>query len=73
MITSEQAATIARERAQAQGWGLVEPLAVLPRRAWFGKVRSYTIESNPLKRGTKARFEIDARTGAILSEGYLER
>jgi len=73
MITSEQAAAIARERAQAQGWGLVEPLAVLRHRTWFGKVRSYTIESNPFKPETQARFEIDARTGAVLSEGFVGR
>lgn len=73
MITPEQAIEIARARAKAQGWGLVEPLALLPRRSWSGKVLSYTIDTNPAMRGTKTRFEIDANTGAILSEGFLKR
>jgi hypothetical protein len=42
-------------------------------RRWTGKLRSYRVVSNPARRGTKARFVIDAVTGAILEEGYIPR
>jgi hypothetical protein len=73
MITPEMAEKIARARAVALGWGIVEPLSVQARRGWNGKIRSYNVDSNPAKRGTKMRFTIDAETGDILSEGYLPR
>jgi hypothetical protein len=73
MITPEAAEAIARARAAAQGWGIVEPLVVEARHGWNGKIRSYNVDSNPAKRGTKVRFTIDAETGDILSEGYLPR
>ncbi len=73
MITSEDAMRIARDRAKEHGWGLAEPISVETRRAWSGRIKSYEIHSNPRLRGTKARFTIDAETGAILAEGYLPR
>jgi hypothetical protein len=73
MITREDAVAIARTRAQQQGWGLVEPLAVTQRRGWTGRLLRYEVVSNPAARGPKARFTIDASTGAILSEGYIPR
>jgi hypothetical protein len=73
MITPEAAEAIARARAAALGWGIVEPLSVQARRGWTGKIRIYSIDSNPATRGTKVRFTIDAQTGDIVSEGYLPR
>ncbi len=73
MITPDDAMTIARNRATAQGWGLAEPVSVELRRGWTGRIKSYDVRSDPRLRGTKAWFSIDADTGAILSEGYLAR
>jgi hypothetical protein len=73
MITQDEAVAIARARAMEKGWGLVEPLSVIQRRGWLGKIKSYSIESNPAMRGTKTRFTIDANSGAILEEGYIPR
>jgi hypothetical protein len=73
MITQEDAIAIARARAADQGWGLGEPVAVSPRRGWFGRVRSYDVVSDPSMRGEGTRFTIDASTGAILSEGHISR
>lgn len=73
MITSDEAAAIARERAGRNGWGLLEPLEVVHRRPWFGAGGRYEVRSDPTMRGTKAHFAIDAATGAILREGYVRR
>jgi hypothetical protein len=73
MITPEDAIAIARARAADQGWGLSEPVAVNPRRGWFGRIRSYDVVSDPSKRGGGTRFTIDASTGEILSEGHISR
>jgi len=74
MITGANAIEIARARAAEMGWAFVEPLDVVERRAWLsGAVTRYEIESNAGKLGTKARFVVDAATGAILSQGYVPR
>jgi hypothetical protein len=73
MITPEAAEVIARARAAANGWGIVEPLVVKARRGWTGKLRTYSIDSNPAVRGTKVHFTVDAETSEILSEGFLPR
>lgn len=73
MIDSAQAVEIARVRAQHNGWGFAEPIAVTRRVGWFGKSLRFEIETNAGMRGTKARFVIDAQTGMILSEGYVPR
>lgn len=73
MISSEQAVEIARARALANGWGFAEPIAVVHRRGWFGQGDQIEIETNAGFLGTKARFVVDAKTGAILSEGYVPR
>jgi hypothetical protein len=73
MITREDAMAIARTRAAENGWGLAEPLAVRDRRNWLGRIRSYDIVSNPVLRGTKTSFTVDAETGAILAEGHIAR
>jgi hypothetical protein len=39
----------------------------------LGGVNRFEIETNAGMRGTKARFTIDAKTGEILSEGYVPR
>ena len=74
MISESQAVAIARARAEENGWGWAEPVAVTAREAWFSKrVLRYEIETNAGALGTKARFVIDAETGAISSEGYIPR
>lgn len=74
MITESQAIEIARARAERNGWGFAEPIAVVAREAWFSKrILRYEIETNAGMLGTKARFVIDGETGAILSEGYIPR
>ena len=73
MIEEQAAIEIARQRAAEKGWAFAEPIAVRLRRSWFGRHERYEIETNANNRGTKARFEIDAATGAILSEGYIPR
>ncbi len=71
----EQAAAIefARTRATENGWAFEEPLHVVCRRGWLGKVKYFEIETNAGKLGTKANFTIDAVTGEVLSEGYISR
>jgi hypothetical protein len=73
MITGFEAVQIARARAIENGWGFAEPIHTLERRAWSGAINRYEIETNAGRLGTKARFVIDAETGAILSEGYIPR
>jgi len=73
MIEREQAIEIARTRAIAKEWAFVEPLNVVIRRSWLGVVIRFEIETNAGNRGTKAHFVIDAKTGEIVSEGYISR
>jgi hypothetical protein len=73
MIDREGAVEIARTRAAENGWAFGEPLEILHRRGWLGQSDRFEIETNAGHRGTKARFVIDAATGAILSEGYVPR
>ncbi len=73
MIEQDQAIKIARERAATNGWAFAEPLEVVIRRGWLGGINRYEIVTNAGKRGTKARFVIDAKTGKITSEGYVSR
>jgi hypothetical protein len=73
MIEQDLAIKIARERAAINGWAFAEPLEVVIRRGWFGSINRYEIETNAAKRGTKACFVIDAKTGKITSEGYVSR
>ncbi|MGD9189324.1 MAG: PepSY domain-containing protein [Desulfobacteraceae bacterium] len=73
MIERDQAIEIARDRALENGWAFVEPLEVVVRRGWFGGVSRFEIETNAGRRGTKARFAINAKTGEIISEGYVSR
>jgi len=73
MIERDQAIEIARERASEKGWAFVEPLEVVIRHSWFGGISRFEIETNAGNRGTKARFVIDAKTGKLVSEGYISR
>lgn len=74
MIEQEYAIDIARKRASEKGWGFREPVEVVVQRAWFSDtVVRYEIEINAGNLGTKARFVIDAKTGEIISEGYIPR
>ena len=74
MIDRNIAVEIARARAAQNGWGFGEPLEIIERRPWFRSGRGrFEIVTNAGKRGTKARFVIDAVTGEILHEGYIPR
>jgi hypothetical protein len=74
MIDRETAIEIARARAAQNGWGFAEPLDIVQRRPWFGGGEGrFEITTNAGKRGTKARFVIDAASGEILREGYIPR
>ncbi len=73
MIERSAAIELARLRAEANGWAFAEPVDIVHRRGWFGRGDRFEIETNAGKRGTKARFVIDATTGDILSEGYVPR
>jgi hypothetical protein len=73
MIEQSDAIEIARARATEQGWAFAEPVDVVHRRGWLGQPDRFEIETNAGKRGTKARFVIDAVTGMIVSEGYIPR
>jgi hypothetical protein len=73
MIERDAAVLIARTRATENGWPFGEPIQITLRRGWFGQDDRYEIETNAGQRGTKARFTVNAVTGAILSEGYIPR
>lgn len=73
MIERDAAIVIASTRATENGWAFAEPIQVTLRRGWFGQDDRYEIESNAGQRGTKARFIVNAVTGAIISEGYIPR
>lgn len=73
MVEREQVIEIARKRAAEKGWAFVEPLNVAIRRGWAGAVIRFEIETNAGNLGTKARFVIDAKTGGVVSEGYVSR
>lgn len=71
MITRDEAANIAKARAEEKGWGLLEPLFIDARKGWNFKLKYYNVTSDPRMRGTACRFTIDAETGSILDEGYI--
>jgi uncharacterized membrane protein YkoI len=73
MISKEDAIEIARKRARQNDWAFVEPLAVIERRGWQGELLRFEIETNAGKRGTKARFTVDANSGEIAAQGYIPR
>ena len=73
MIERDQAIEIARQRAAEKGWAFAEPLDVLIRRSWCRGVSRFEIETSAGNLGAKARFVIDAKTGEIISEGYVSR
>jgi hypothetical protein len=74
MIDQNAAIDIARQRATKNGWAFAEPLEIVARRRWLsGTIFRFEIRTNAGKRGTKARFTIDATTGEILHEGYISR
>jgi hypothetical protein len=73
MIEQSDAIEIARARALERGWAFAEPVDVVHRRGWLGQSDRFEIETNAGKRGTKARFVIDAATGTVVSEGYIPR
>ena len=71
MIERDAAIAIARARAEQNGWPFSEPLYIVHRKLRAGD--RFEIETNAGMLGTKARFAVDAETGAILSEGYIRR
>jgi len=73
MIDRGTAIEIARSRALENGWAFTEPVQVVHRRGWFGQSDRFEIETNPGQPGTKSRFTTDAKTGEVISEGYLPR
>jgi hypothetical protein len=73
VIDQAQAVERARARAAEKGWAFVEPLRVVVRRSWSGAVTRYEIETNAGKLGSKARFQVDAESGDVVSEGYIPR
>lgn len=73
MIDRDAAVEIARRRAGEKGWAFAEPIQVVERRGWTGASKRFEIETNAGRRGTKARFTVDAASGEIVSEGYLPR
>lgn len=73
MIDQNEAIEIARKRAEEKGWPFVEPLYIIERRGWHKGTTCFEIWTNGSNRGTKARFTVDAKTGEIISEGYIPR
>jgi hypothetical protein len=73
MIDQKEAIEIARKRALEKGWGFPEPINVSVGHGWLGGITQFDIETGAGKRGTKALFTIDAKTGEIISEGYIPR
>lgn len=74
MIEADEAVAIARGRAEVNGWRWSQPISCELRRGGFGNRGSrYEIWTNAQSRGTKARFTIDAESGAVLQEGYIPR
>ena len=73
MIDQDTAILIVRQWAANQGWAFAEPLNLVTRRSWKGATVRYEIETNVGQKGTKARFVIDASTGAVIDSGYLAR
>jgi hypothetical protein len=73
MIERIEAIEIARKRAKQNGWAFAAPINIEHRRGWFGGMDRFEIETNAGKKGTKAKFVINASTGEIISEGYISR
>jgi len=71
MIDEQAALDIAKARAAENGWAFLEPFSILLRRGWWPKVNRYEIGSCTNRFGAKARFVIDADTGAVLEQGYI--
>ena len=73
-MTPDDALRIALARAEARGWTLGgEPEVGEIRRGWPRRLQKYEVTSKKGLLGTRARFVIDAETGAILEEGYIPR
>jgi hypothetical protein len=73
VITEQEAIDRAREVAREHGWAWVEPAQGILHRAWFGSGGKWEVFSNMKGLGAKARVVIDARTGAVLEQGYIPR
>ncbi len=73
MISAEEAVELAKARAGERNWFFSDPVECEFVRGWFGGRDRYEIETNAGRRGTKARFVIDAETGAVIDEGYIPR
>jgi hypothetical protein len=73
VIDQKEAIEIARRRALEKGWAFSDSLGVTVRQGRRGEILRFEIETDPGMRGTKSRFTIDAKTGEIISEGYIPR
>lgn len=73
MIDEQTALAIARAAAASQGWSFSEPAECRLRRNWLGKPQSWDIRTNAGKKGTVAKFTIDATDGQVIEKGYVAR
>jgi hypothetical protein len=74
MITKDEAITIARQAAAERGWRWEEPVSAERGRKWFlfGN-EQWEVRTNTQRRGSNARFVIDARLGTVVEAFWLPR
>ena len=72
-VNKTQALAIAERSAQELGWYWAEPVTAKESGGWFWTKRQWTIESNCEARGARARFVIDAESGAVIERGFVGR
>ena len=72
-IDRTQALAIAERSAQELGWYWGEPVTIKKCGGWFWTKRQWKIESNCEARGARARFVIDAESGAVIERGFVGR
>lgn len=73
MIDEETAIRIARAAATENGWSFLDPVEAKLSRPRRSEGARWSISSNMLAFGAKARFLIDAEDGRITEQGYIPR
>jgi hypothetical protein len=73
MIDEQTATSIARAAAEKEGWAFADPVRCVLRRTWRGAPSRWEIRTNDGRRGSIARFVIDAGDGTIIEKGYISR
>ncbi len=72
-MTETEAAQIARQLADAEGWAWIDPPLCTHHKGWFGRPGKWEVFSNRNGLGAKVRVVIDDLNGEVIDKGYIPR